>query len=71
MARSALRWSVRELAAHSAVSASTIARAEIDPGVPNTTKANLLALKGVFEKAGIEFTGTPEDCPGVCVRGRD
>lgn len=69
MARSALRWSVRELAERSAVSTSTIARAEADDGVPNTTRANLTALRRVFEDAGVEFLGSADDAPGIRYRG--
>lgn len=69
MARSALRWSVRELAERSAVSTSTIARAEAGDGIPNTTRANITALRRVFEDAGAEFLGTADDAPGVRLRG--
>lgn len=65
MARNALRWSVRELAEISAVSTSTIARAEAGDGVPGTTRANLAALKAALEAAGIDFVGSAQDRPGV------
>jgi transcriptional regulator with XRE-family HTH domain len=68
MARNALRWSVRELATRSEVSTSTITRAETDDGVPNTTRANLLALQSTLEAAGIEFIGTADDGPGIRMR---
>lgn len=68
MARHALRWSVRELSARSAVSTSTIVRAEADDGIPSTTKVNLKALRLTLETAGIEFTGSSDDGPGVRVR---
>lgn len=70
MARTALRWSVRELAAYSAVSTSTINRAETDDGTPNITRANLAALRATLEAAGIEFIGTPDDGPGIRVHRR-
>lgn len=65
MARNALRWSVRELAMQSAVSTSTINRAEAGDGIPNITRANLTSLRACLEAAGIQFVGTPEDAPGI------
>ena len=70
MARNALRWSVRELADKSAISTSTITRAEADDGIPNTTRANLTALRSALEAAGIEFIGSPEDAPGIRIHRR-
>lgn len=68
MARHALQWSVRELAARSEVSTSTITRAEAVDGLPATTKANLQLLRSTFETAGIEFIGSPDDAPGIRIR---
>jgi transcriptional regulator with XRE-family HTH domain len=65
MGRQALRWSVSYLSDRSGISTSTIKRIEILDGLPNSTKANILAIKSALEAAGIEFTGTPEDLPGV------
>ena len=65
MARHALRWSVSDLARHSAVSTSTIKRLEANDGVPTTTRANVKAIQAALEAAGIEFIGTPEDGPGI------
>lgn len=70
MARNALRWSVRELAEHSAVSTSTINRAEADDEVPRITRVNLAALQATLEAAGIEFIGTPDDGPGIRIHRR-
>lgn len=67
-ARLALRWSVQELAGRSMVSTSTIKRIEAQDGIPSATFANLAALKVVFEGAGIEFIGAPDDGPGIRVR---
>lgn len=69
-ARSALRWSVQELAGRSMVSTSTIKRIEAQDGVPSATSANLAALKSAFEAAGIEFIGTPDDAPGIRIHGK-
>jgi transcriptional regulator with XRE-family HTH domain len=65
MARAALGWSVRDLAGRSAVSVSTINRAETNSDVPTTTRANLQLLRTTFEAAGIEFIGRPDDAPGI------
>ena len=65
MGRQALRWSVSYLSDRSGISTSTIKRIEILDDLPNSTKANILAIKSALEAAGIEFTGTPEDLPGV------
>lgn len=67
-ARTALRWSVQELAGRSMVSTSTIKRIEAQDGVPSATSANLAALKLAFESAGIEFLGTADDAPGIRLR---
>lgn len=67
MARTALKWSVAYLSNQSGVSTSTIKRIEIKDGVPASTKANVTAIKSTLESAGIEFTGTPENRPGVCI----
>jgi ribosome-binding protein aMBF1 (putative translation factor) len=64
-ARSALRWSVQELAARSKVSTSTIKRIEAQDGMPSATLANLAALKSALESAGITFVGSTDDAPGI------
>lgn len=69
MARHALRWSVRELAQRSGVSTSTITRAEAGDGLPQTTRANLAALRRCLEEAGIEFLGGSDDSPGILFVG--
>lgn len=67
MARQALRWSVSYLSDQSGISTSTIKRIEALDGIPISTKANILAIRTALESAGIEFTGTPEHRPGVCI----
>ena len=64
-ARSALRLSVDELAQRSGVSGRTIKRMEVEDGPPNSTIANLMAIKNALEAAGIEFIGAPGDRPGI------
>lgn len=70
MARNALRWSVRDLAAQSAVSTSTINRAEAEDGLLTVTRANLAAIRTTLEAAGIEFIGSPDDAPGIRIHRR-
>ncbi len=65
LARHALRWSVLHLSDQCGVSTSTIKRIEIENGIPASTKANIMAIKSIFEAAGIEFIGTPDDGPGI------
>lgn len=67
LARTALRWSVSNLSDRSGISTSTIKRIEAVDGLPISTKANILAITSVLEDEGIEFTGTPENRPGVCI----
>ena len=64
-ARAALDWSIEELASATDISSRTIMRMEATAGVPNSTKANLNAIKTALEAAGIEFVGTPDDRPGI------
>ena len=63
MARSALKWGVRELAAKAQVSPATITRIEADHPANAST---LHALRSAFELAGVEFI--PENGGGVGVR---
>ncbi|GGC23935.1 transcriptional regulator [Marivita lacus] len=69
-ARAALGWSLADLAERSAVSLSTIRRAEAKIGVPEINLPNLEALKSTFEAAGIEFIGSPDDRPGIRIGTR-
>jgi transcriptional regulator with XRE-family HTH domain len=52
-ARALLKWSQAELAAVSGVGISTVADFEIEKREPRT--ANLAAIRGAFERAGIIF----------------
>lgn len=69
-ARNALRMSVKELAAKSGVSVSTIKRVESGSDTPKSTTANLQALKSALESAGIEFIGSPDDGPGIRIHAK-
>ena len=67
-ARSMLRWTGKELAEQSGVGFSTLMRLETEEGVPKAQAKTLEAIRKAFEKAGIEFIGSPEDAPGVRLR---
>jgi transcriptional regulator with XRE-family HTH domain len=56
MARTALGWGMRELAARSGVSANTVMRAESSSGIPNVNARTLARLKAALEDGGAEFT---------------
>jgi transcriptional regulator with XRE-family HTH domain len=60
MARAAVRWGVRELAAKAGVSANTVARIEIGGDAKQST---MDALQRALEAAGVEFTNGEK--PGV------
>jgi transcriptional regulator with XRE-family HTH domain len=63
MARAALGWSVRELAAKAEVGATTVVRFELEQAKP--IPSTLKALRGALEAGGIEFL------PGGGVRPRE
>jgi len=67
-ARGFLRWSIKDLAEKSGISWPTIQRLEQEDGIPNTKAQTLLDVKKALEIAGIDFTGDPDDCPGVVFR---
>ena len=69
-ARAAAGWSIEELAARSGVSARTIKRYEAFDGIPPSRTSSLVDIKTALEAAGIEFTGKPEDSPGIRVQVR-
>jgi transcriptional regulator with XRE-family HTH domain len=64
-ARSALRWTVQELAHRSGVGSRTIKRFEAVDGIPPSRSETLLQVKSALESAGIEFIGAPTDRPGI------
>ena len=67
-ARGLLDWSRRELSENSGVGFSSLLRLESAEGVPNSHVKTLEALQSFFEKAGVEFVGSPNDGPGVRLR---
>jgi len=69
-ARAILNWSSEELARRVGSTRPTIHRIETTEGVPSTNSKTLLSIKEEFEAAGIEFTGTPDNQPGLKVKTR-
>ena len=62
-----MKWSASELAARSVVSLPTIQRLEKTDGVPPSRSSTLMEIQAVFEAAGVEFIGAPDDRPGIRV----
>jgi transcriptional regulator with XRE-family HTH domain len=67
MARAALGWSVRELAAKAEIAANTVSRYENGADAYGDT---LLKMQRVFENAGIEFIDENGGGPGVRLRDK-
>lgn len=67
MARQALRWNAEDLAGKASIGTKTVRRIEAEDGPPNSSVVTLEKIRRAFEAAGIEFTGTPENKPGVCL----
>jgi hypothetical protein len=53
------------LAEKAEIGFSTLIRLESEEGVPSSHVKTLGAIKAAFEKAGVEFIGTPESGAGV------
>ena len=64
-ARALLRWSGKDLAEKTGLGFSTLMRLEVLDGVPSAQAKTLENIQKAFEKAGIEFIGTPDDGAGV------
>ena len=64
-ARGILNWSRKDLAEHSGVSFASMMRLESFEGVPASNFKTLESVKQAFEKAGIEFIGSPDEGAGV------
>ena len=63
--RAFLRWSSAQLSENSGVGTATIKRLEVMEGVPSGQVRTILAIKEALESAGVEFTGAPDQNPGV------
>ena len=67
-ARALIRWSAEDLARHSAVSVTTIRRAEPMPSATALTRANDQTIRRALELAGVEFIDAETGGPGVRLR---
>ena len=63
--RALIGWTARELAQKAEIGFSTLIRLESVDGVPSSNVKTLEAIQKTFEKAGVEFIGTPEAGAGV------
>lgn len=61
MARAAVNWTVRKLAAEAKIGVTTVVRFETEKAAPNVSTLTL--IRQAFERAGVEFTNG--DAPGV------
>ena len=64
-ARAMLGWSRDMLSTEAGVGISALMRLESADGVPSGNIKTFEAVQKAFEKAGIEFIGTPESGAGV------
>lgn len=64
-ARALLDWSRAQLSEKSGVGVSALMRLESAEGVPGGHVKTIESVRVAFEKAGIEFTGTPNSQAGV------
>jgi transcriptional regulator with XRE-family HTH domain len=69
-ARALLRWSAEDLARETALSVTTIRRAELADKETSMTTANDLAVRRALEAAGVEFIDENGGGPGVRLRKR-
>jgi hypothetical protein len=67
-ARALLRWSAEDLARETALSVTTIRRAELTEAETSLTAANDLAIRRALEAAGVEFIDADGGGPGVRLR---
>ena len=68
MARAALGWGVRDLAARAGVAANTISRYE---NGTDSLSGTLLKIQRTFEQGGIIFIDEGNEGPGVRLRKRE
>jgi transcriptional regulator with XRE-family HTH domain len=64
-ARAMLDWPRDRLSTESGVGISALMRLEASEGVPSGNIKTFEAVQKAFEKAGIEFIGSPESGAGV------
>lgn len=64
-ARALLDWSRQILSEKSGVGISALMRLESAEGIPSGNIKTFEAVQNAFEKAGIQFIGSPDNGPGV------
>lgn len=65
-ARALLKWRAKDLAGHTGLTLRTIQRFESEFGVPDSRTKNLMIVRLVLERAGVDFIDqTEESGPGV------
>ena len=69
-ARGLIRWSAEDLARETALSVTTVRRAELTEGETSMTAANDLAVRRALEAAGVIFIDEDDEGPGVRLRKR-
>src|SRR5436305_5046367 len=67
-ARGLIRWSAEDLARETALSVTTIRRAELTEEETSMTAANDLAVRHALEAAGVIFIDEDDEGPGVRLR---
>ena len=70
-ARALLDWSRQMLSEKSGVGISALMRLEASNGIPGGNIKTFESVQKAFEKAGIQFIGTPDDGPGVRLFSKD
>ena len=70
-ARALLDWSRQMLSEKSGVGISALLRLEASNGIPGGNIKTFESVQKAFEKAGIEFVGSPDDGPGVRLFSKD
>lgn len=68
-ARHGLKTSAEKRSELSGVSARPIKRMETENDVPKNMVPNLRSVQAALEASGIEFSGTPDDRPGLRIYG--
>ena len=69
-ARALIRWSAEDLAKETALSVTTIRRAELAESETSLTSANDRAIRQALEAAGVAFIDENGGGPGVRLRER-
>ena len=67
-ARALIRWSAEDLSRATALSVTTIRRAELTENATSMTAANDMAVRRALEAAGVEFIDENGGGPGVRLR---